>query len=238
MTSQKYAQKAMVIFSGGQDSTTCLALAKERHQEVHAITFAYNQRHQVELKAAKAIAETMQLKSHAVVDLGPIFTSTSPLVSERAVDQYDSVDDLPGGLEATFVPGRNVLFLTLAASYAYARSITDIYIGVCEEDFGGYWDCRGSFIVAMQRALSEGLYGTESTYTLHTPLLHLSKSEAVKLALDTLGEDFEKILGLTHTCYQGTPGGCGKCHACHLRDRGFREAGIADPLWKLRTTEF
>lgn len=234
MAGQQYAQKALVIFSGGQDSTTCLALAKTRHPEVHAITFAYNQRHHMELEAAKAIAHTMQLDSHTVLDLGPIFASTSPLVSDRAVAQYDSVEDLPGGLEATFVPGRNILFLTLAASYAYPHDITDIYIGVCEEDFGGYWDCRGTFIMAMQRALSEGLYGTESTYTLHTPLLHLSKSQAVKLALDTLGENFEAVLGLTHTCYQGTPGGCGKCHACHLRDRGFREAGIADPLWKIR----
>lgn len=224
----------MVVFSGGQDSTTCLALACKLHQQVHTISFSYGQRHNIELESARAISELMNVNSHTVVELGSLFDSDSPLVSNNPVTEYDSVEKLPGGLEVTFVPGRNILFLTLAASKAYSLGIKDIYIGVCEADFGGYWDCRGSFIEAMRVALGEGIYGDPSFYTLHTPLLHLSKREAVLLASKLLGLKFANVFALTHTCYQGLRGGCGKCHACLLRDRGFREAQIADPLWELR----
>jgi 7-cyano-7-deazaguanine synthase len=232
-----YERPAVVVFSGGQDSTTCLALALQRHQTVHAITFHYHQRHRIELDAARAVATALDVSSHVVVELGHLFQSTSPLVSDNPVAEYSSVEALPSGIEATFVPGRNILFLTVGAGHAHALGARDLYIGVCEADFGGYWDCRGAFIAAMQRALSQGIDGNDDSYTIHTPLLSLSKKEAVLMAQSLLGQRFSEVFALTHTCYQGVRGGCGKCHACLLRDRGFQEAGVDDPLWTLRAAQ-
>ncbi|NJR50023.1 MAG: 7-cyano-7-deazaguanine synthase QueC [Leptolyngbyaceae cyanobacterium CSU_1_3] len=235
MTGSKLTDsKALVILSGGQDSTTCAALAVQQFAEVHAVTFDYQQRHQIELESAIAVAQALHLKSHEVSAIGSILKSTSPLVSHSPLEEYASVDQLPGGVEPTFIPGRNLLFLTLAANRAVCLGIQDIFIGVCETDFAGYWDCRQRFINAMTIALGEGFYGQADAFRIHTPLMSLTKAASVHLAQTALGDRFESILSLTHTCYAGVKGGCGKCHACLLRDRGFREAGIADPIWKFR----
>jgi 7-cyano-7-deazaguanine synthase len=227
--------KALVILSGGQDSTTCAAIALQQFQEVHAVTFDYQQRHLIELESAIAVAKALNLKSHEVSAIGSILKGTSPLVSETPLDEYASADELPGGVESTFIPGRNILFLTLAANRAVCLGIRDIFIGVCETDFAGYWDCRQSFVNAMAIALGEGFYGQSNAFEIHTPLMELTKAESVQLAQTVLGDRFEEIMSLTHTCYAGVKGGCGKCHACLLRDRGFREAGIDDPIWKWRS---
>lgn len=226
--------KALVILSGGQDSTTCLAVAKQRFTEVHAVTFEYGQKHAIELESARCVAELMGVASHEVIALGRILAGTSPLVSDTPLGKYDSPDELPGGVEPTFVPGRNLLFLTLAANRAAVFGITDLFTGLCEEDFGGYFDCRKVFVDAMATALGEGIWGTPDAFTIHTPLMHLNKADSVRLAVDVLGDQFEAVMGETHTCYDGVKGGCGKCHACHLRDRGFKDAGIDDPIWRYR----
>lgn len=226
--------KALVILSGGQDSTTCLAVAKQRFTEVHAVTFEYGQKHAIELESARRVAELMGVASHEVIALGRILAGTSPLVSDTPLGKYDSPDELPGGVEPTFVPGRNLLFLTLAANRAAVFGITDLFTGLCEEDFGGYFDCRKVFVDAMATALGEGIWGTPDAFTIHTPLMHLNKADSVRLAVDVLGDQFEAVMGETHTCYDGVKGGCGKCHACHLRDRGFKDAGIDDPIWRYR----
>lgn len=226
--------KALVILSGGQDSTTCLAIASQQFQEVHAITFDYGQKHSIELDSARNVSSLMKVASHEVLEMGRILKGTSPLVSDTPLGKYETANDLPGGLEPTFVPGRNILFLTLAANRAAVLGITDLFTGLCEEDFGGYPDCRQVFVDAMQRALSEGMYGEPDLFRIHTPLMQLNKAESVRLAVDVLGERFEEVMEQTHTCYDGVKGGCGKCHACHLRDRGFNEAGIVDPIWKYR----
>lgn len=226
--------KALVILSGGQDSTTCLAVARQKFGEVHAITFDYCQRHRIEIDSAIAIAEAMGVQSYEVIYLGAILKGSSPLVSDNPVGCYESAEQLPGGTEPTFVAGRNILFLTIAANRAAVLGITDIYIGVCEADYGGYPDCRTEFIYSMAVALSHGIYGSDDSFRIHTPLMRLTKPESVKLAKDVLGDDFDRVFALTHSCYQGVKGGCGKCHACILRDRGFREAGIDDPLWQFR----
>ena len=229
--------EALVILSGGQDSTTCAALAIQQFDRVHGVTFDYGQRHQIELESAKAVAEALGLTSHEIVPIGPILQSTSPLVSSEPLAEYESAEELPGGIEATFVPGRNILFLTVAANRAARLDVRDMVLGVCQTDFAGYWDCRQSFIDGMQIALGEGMYGDAGAYRIHTPLMDLTKAESVKLAQEALGDRFEEVMGLTHTCYAGVRGGCGKCHACILRDRGFREAGVDDPIWKYRGGE-
>lgn len=227
--------KALVIFSGGQDSTTCAAIAKQVFDEVHALTINYGQRHIFEIQAAKQVATALALDSHEIIDLGRVLVSSSPLVSSNAVGVYETIEDLPGGVEPTFVPGRNALFLTIAANRAAALGAEALYAGLCQEDFGGYFDCRQEFVDAMSIALAQGFVGGDSWLKIETPLMNLSKADSVRLAFDILGAEFERVMELTHTCYNGVKGGCGKCHACHLRDRGFREAGIDDPLWKYRS---
>jgi 7-cyano-7-deazaguanine synthase len=226
--------KALCILSGGQDSTTCTAMACQQFDEVHAITFDYGQRHVVELESAIAIAKSLNLASHEIIQLGAILKGTSPLVSDTPLEQYNSTEEVSEGVEPTFVPARNILFLTLAGNRAAVLGIKDIFIGVCEADFAGYYDCRQLFIDAMSHALGEGIWGVPDSFIIHTPLMKLTKAESVHLAVEVLGDRFEEILALTHTCYAGTKGGCGKCHACLIRDRGFSEAGFADPIWKFR----
>lgn len=226
--------KALCVLSGGQDSTTCAALACQKFDQVHAITFDYGQRHAIELESAIAIAQALNLASHEIIELGPILKGASPLVADTPLGQYNSTEELPGGVEPTFVPARNILFLTLAANRAAVLGIRDIFMGVCEADFAGYYDCRQVFVDAMATAIGEGVWGDPGAFVIHTPLMQLTKAESVNLALEVLGDRFLEIFALTHTCYAGTKGGCGKCHACLIRDRGFQKAGIDDPIWQFR----
>lgn len=227
------SKKALVILSGGADSTTCAVLAKQQFEEVYAITFNYGQRHIVEMQSAIEVAEALNIQ-HEIIDLGDnILKSMSPLVSASVLGTYQDKASLPTGVENTFVAGRNILFLTIAGNRASHLNIDDIFIGVCQEDFGGYYDCRQVFIDKMSDALNEGIYG-QQRLIIHTPLMNMTKAESIRVAYDILGEDFDKIFSLTHTCYAGIAGGCGKCHACILRDEGFKEAGINDPLWGIR----
>ena len=227
--------EALVILSGGQDSTTCLGKAKQEFNGVHAVTFDYGQRHSIEIEKSKQIAKRVGVKSHEIIELGDdILKGSSPLISDNELGKYESAEELPDGVEPTFVAGRNILFLTIAANRAHVLGIQNLYTGVCQEDFGGYWDCRQSFIWEMEKALSQGIYGNMTGIRVHTPLMNLSKKDSVILAKNTFKDDFDDVFGLTHTCYDGVEGGCGKCHACILRDRGFGEAGLDDPLWKIR----
>ena len=221
--------KCLVVLSGGQDSTTCLYWAKEKYDEVHAITFDYGQKHLIEIAASKRIVELAGVESHHLVAVGPILGGTSPLTDHSLkVGQYKDVESLPGGIEATFVPARNILFLTIAANRASCLGIRDIVTGVCEEDFGGYPDCRRDFIDAMEKALGEGIYGIPHAIQIHTPLMFLSKKESVDMANSLDG--CLKALAFSHTCYNGDYPPCGSCHACLLRAKGFDEAGVYDPL--------
>ena len=215
---------ALVIFSGGQDSTTCLYWAKQRFKQVSAVTFCYGQRHRREIESARVIAGMAGI-AHEVVDIGAVFAGSSPLTCDRPLAQYHDADSLPQGLEDTFVPGRNILFLTVAANRAYVSGCNHVVIGVTQEDFGGYPDCRDHFIEAMQTALSLGL---DRPLQIHAPLQHLRKKEIVELAAKLDG--CMEALAHSTTCYAGSLPPCGTCHSCLLRSRGFAEAGIADPL--------
>jgi 7-cyano-7-deazaguanine synthase len=220
----------LVVFSGGQDSTTCLYWAKERFREVLAVTFDYGQRHRREIDAAREIAAMAGCKSHEIILVEGILASTSPLVDARQeVDQYGGVEELPGGIEPTFIPSRNILFLTIASNRAYVKGIKDLVTGVSAADYGGYPDCRPGFVRAMEETLRQGL---ETEVTIHTPVISMSKKETVLLASKLPG--CMDALAYSHTCYKGELPPCGSCHACLLRARGFEEAGIEDPLMNPR----
>lgn len=225
--------RAMVVLSGGQDSTTCLFWAKRVFDEVHAVTFGYGQRHKREIGAASYIATLAGVASHEVVYLDDVLRSRSPLVDHKqeleTYPDFDTMDRVIGSrVELTFVPMRNSLFLTVAANRAVARDIFDLVTGVCEEDNANYPDCRGAFIDLQQRTIASALGLPADGFRIHTPLISMTKAQSVKLAMDTPG-CFD-ALAYSHTCYEGGYPPCGKCHACVLRAHGFEEAGVEDPL--------
>ncbi len=217
-------EMALVVLSGGQDSTTCLYWAIDRFgtANVSTISFDYGQRHKIELECAARIAKHASVGNACL----PINTFAA-LGGDALTDRHIAVDSqisAESGLPNTFVPGRNLVFLTFAAAYAYQRGIDHLVTGVAQTDYSGYPDCREETMRALQQALRAGM---ESTVSIHTPLMHFSKKETVELAVQ-LGA--LPAMALTHTCYNGKRPPCGKCPACELRAKGFAEAGIEDPL--------
>jgi 7-cyano-7-deazaguanine synthase len=215
--------KALVVLSGGQDSTTCLywAIDKFGKDNVSSITFDYGQRHRIELECASKVADRVGVANSRV----PIDTFTAlggnALTDDITVAEgATATDTLPN----TFVPGRNLIFLTYAAAYAFQRDIGHLVTGVAQTDYSGYPDCRDETMKSLQQTLRLGL---ESAVEIHTPLMHLSKKETVQLAAGLGAID---AMAFTHTCYNGERPPCGQCAACILRAKGFAEAGIADPL--------
>jgi len=213
---------AVVVLSGGQDSTTCLLWAKQKFSgEIEAITFDYGQRHRIELESAARVASIANVP-HKILPINTFNTlGGNALTGEIEVS---SELDSESGLPNTFVPGRNLIFLTFAAAYAYQRKISNLVTGVAQTDYSGYPDCREKTIQALEKAINLGM---ESEVNIHTPLMFKSKKETVELARD-LGA--LKAMGYTHTCYHGQQPPCGACPACILRAKGFEEAGIPDPL--------
>lgn len=224
--------KVLVVLSGGQDSTTCLYHAKSLGHEVHAVTFDYGQRHWREIESAKQIGLYAEVASHELVTLGPILRGTSPLVSNAPLEQYKDHQSLPGGLEKTFVPMRNQLFLTIAANRAYVLGTNIIVTGVSAEDYGGYPDCRPSFIRAFEKVSSLGTFtgepDTQPALEVVTPVMRLTKKQTVEMALG-LSKCYG-ALALSHTSYDGAYPPTGQDHATLLRAKGFEEAGVPDPL--------
>ncbi|MGD0566024.1 MAG: 7-cyano-7-deazaguanine synthase QueC [Candidatus Goldiibacteriota bacterium] len=214
--------KCLVLLSGGQDSTTCLFWAKKKFGITETVSFDYGQRHRIELKSAAKIAGLAGVKNSVIVIKEFEAIKYSALLDLKAdVSKKHSLNkDLP----ATFVPGRNILFLTAAAALAYTKGIKNIVIGVSQVDYSGYPDCRGEFIKSMEKSLSLGM---EYPLKIHTPLIKLDKKKTVLLAKKLGALD---IMKHTHTCYEGANPPCGKCPACLLREKGFKEAGIKDPL--------
>lgn len=220
---------ALVVLSGGQDSTTCLFRALQSHTLVHAITFDYGQRHKREIQAAMLIAAYADVFSHEVLKLpADVLHSSSPLVSNNALEQYADAASLPGGIEKTFIPMRNQLFLTLAANRAVEKKAMFVYTGVCETDFGGYPDCRRDFIDALENTTNHSLEGTGHKLCIRTPLMHMTKADTVRLAM--LLPHCWEALAYSHTAYDGNYPPTGHDHASLLRARGFEEAGVPDPL--------
>ena len=222
-------KKASVLLSGGLDSTTALYLAKsEGFGEIYALTFEYGQKHDRELRAAREVARAAGVKEHKFVKLllnqwdGCSLTDPKMEVPDGDL-RRDTVPD-------TYVPARNMVFLSVAASYADALGVEDIYIGVSEVDYSGYVDCREEFIRSMERTINLGtVLGAERGrhITIHAPFMHMAKADEIRLGA-RLGVDY----GLTWTCYRGGDRPCGTCDSCLLRAKAFAEAGMEDPLVK------
>lgn len=225
------------MLSGGQDSTTCLFWAKRAYDVVHAVSVRYGQRHAVELDAAQTIARIGNVASWKILDLGALAQlGGSSLVAAGEVRPTGGLQDreAPEGLPTTFVPGRNLLFLGLAASYAIQVGAKHIVTGVSQADYSGYPDCRGPFVRAMEVAVNEAMPSSARGLRIEAPLLDLDKRETVLLARD-LGDECWKALGESVTCYEGARPGCGRCPACALRAAGFQAAGLVDPASEGRT---
>lgn len=215
--------KSLVVLSGGQDSTTCLywAIARFGRENVETLTFDYGQRHRIELDCAQQVAEIAAVP-HAVLPLNTFAVLGGSALTDNIQVQPGTNPDT--GLPNTFVPGRNLIFLTFAAAYAYPRGIHHLVTGVAQTDYSGYPDCREATLKALEQTIRLGM---DYDITLHTPLMFKSKRETVELARD-LGA--QEALAYTHTCYNGTQPPCGQCPACQLRARGFAEVGIPDPV--------
>ena len=216
--------KAVVLLSGGLDSAVALYVAKQAGHEVHAISFDYGQRHNKELNCAKAIAQKAGVASHNIVTLNLDLWGGSSLTDKSMSVENGDVNrtDIP----VTYVPARNMVFLSIAASLAEAKGARHIYIGVSQVDYSGYVDCRREFINAMQEAINKGtVMGAEKgeTITIHAPFINMTKSQEI-----TLGQELGVDFGLTWSCYRGGDKPCGTCDSCLLRAKAFEEAGIED----------
>jgi 7-cyano-7-deazaguanine synthase len=221
---------AVRLLSGGLDSATCLAFARREGFDCYALSFDYGQRHRVELQSAARIAKVLGAQQHVVAPIDLRLFGGSALTADIAVPKSRSDQEMGAGIPVTYVPARNTVFLSFALAWAEVLDSSDIFIGVNAIDYSGYPDCRPEFIESFERmanlATKAGVEG-RTNIRIHTPLIHLSKSAIVKLAME-LGLN----MGLTHSCYDPDESGrpCGACDSCILRRRGFEEAGIRDPL--------
>jgi 7-cyano-7-deazaguanine synthase len=222
-------RRAVVLLSGGVDSTTTLAIANAQGFETYALSFRYGQRHALELDAARRVAEALGVARHVVLDIDLRAFGGSALTDDFAVPKGRDPSAMAGEIPVTYVPARNTVFLACALAWAETLGASDIFIGVNAIDYSGYPDCRPEFISAFETlanvATKAGVEGT-MRLKIHTPLIEMRKAEIIRAGL-ALGVDY----GLTLSCYDPGPDGtpCGACDSCVLRARGFAEAGVADP---------
>ena len=221
--------KAIVLLSGGLDSTTTLAIAQRDGHDLHAMTFRYGQRHEIEVDAARRVATAAGVRDHVVVDIDLRTFGGSALTSDTAVPKDRHVDAIRHGVPITYVPARNTIFLSFGLAWAEVLHASDIYVGVNAVDFSGYPDCRPEYIAAYQKmadlATRAGIEGRGAK--IRTPLISLTKAEIIKLGT-SLGVDY----AMTTSCYDPTVHGvaCGHCDSCLLRLKGFADAGMKDPI--------
>jgi 7-cyano-7-deazaguanine synthase len=222
-------KRAVVLLSGGIDSTTTLAITIAEGYEAYALSFDYGQRHQIETEAARRVANSLGAKEHRVTKIDMRVFGGSALTDNIAVPKQRSGKEIADGIPITYVPARNTIFLAYALAWAEVIGASNLFLGVNAIDYSGYPDCRPEFIEAFETLANLGTKaGVEGRrFQIHTPLIKFSKAEIVRKAVE-LGVDFS----LTHSCYDPTPEGlaCGECDSCLLRLKGFREAGIKDPI--------
>ena len=221
--------RAVLLLSGGLDSTTLLALARSQGLEVHALTFRYGQRHSAELESARRVARFFGVEHHVVADIDLRAVGGSALTSDIAVPKDRPAGELMHGVPVTYVPARNTIFLSFALAWAEVLEATSIHIGVNALDYSGYPDCRPEYIEAFQRMADLATKGAAEDgrrVEIRAPLMRLTKREIIALGL-RLGVDYS----ITASCYDPGPDGeaCGHCDACQLRLRGFADNGVADP---------
>ena len=223
-------QKAVVLLSGGIDSTTTLAIAQKTGFTAYALSFRYGQRHEIELKAAACIAGNLHVARHLIVDIDLRLIGGSALTGNIDVPKNRSVEQMGKDIPVTYVPARNTIFLSYALAWAEVIGSDDIFIGVNALDYSGYPDCRPEYIAAYEKmanlATKAGVEGNQKL-TIHTPLIEMSKADIIRQGIE-LGVDYS----LTHSCYDPSAGGlaCGECDSCLLRLKGFQEAGVTDPI--------
>lgn len=215
-------KKAVVLLSGGLDSTTCMSVAAQEGYEIYSMSFDYGQRHQRELEAAKAVARYYQVKEHRIIKIDNVGGSALT-DSSLQVPDYVENDEIP----ITYVPARNILFLSYALGYGEVIGAEAIFIGISSVDYSGYPDCRPEFLEAYQKVAQVGTKAGANGQTIEikAPLIHLSKAETIRLAAHNGAP-----LHLTTSCYRGGEKACGTCDSCTLRLRGFDEAGHKDPI--------
>ncbi len=225
-------KRAVVLLSGGLDSATVLAVARSEGFELYAISFSYGQRHAWELQAAKRVASSIGVAEHRTVAIDLRAFGGSALTDDIAVPKGRTTQEMTSSIPITYVPARNTIFLSYALAWAEVLGANDVYLGVNALDYSGYPDCRPEYIAAFEKmanlATKAGVEGRQEL-KIHTPLIALSKAEIIRLGRD-LGVDY----GLTSSCYDPSHTGepCGQCDSCLLRQKGFRENGIEDPLLK------
>jgi 7-cyano-7-deazaguanine synthase len=222
--------KAVVLLSGGLDSTTTLAVARQRGYDLYALTFRYGQRHQVEVKAAQEIAKRFETIEHVIVDINLQIFGGSALTADVPVPKGRSLQEMSGGIPITYVPARNTIFLSFALAWAEVLNSSDIFIGVNAVDYSGYPDCRPEFIDAyarMANLATKAAVAGDCKVRIHAPLIKLSKAQIVRKGME-LGVDYS----LTSSCYDPSPIGeaCGACDSCLLRLKGFTENRLTDPI--------
>jgi 7-cyano-7-deazaguanine synthase len=221
---------AVVLLSGGLDSTTTLAIAKHEGFRLHALTFQYGQRHAIEVEAARRVAQTFDVERHVIVDIDLRVFGGSALTDALVVPKNRTPEEISDGIPVTYVPARNTVFLAYALAFAEVTQSEDIFLGVNALDYSGYPDCRPEYIQAfeaMANLATKAAVEGRQRMRIHTPLVHLSKAQIIRRGLE-LGVDY----GLTHSCYDPSADGspCGQCDACLLRLKGFKEVGVADPV--------
>lgn len=225
-------EKAMVVLSGGQDSTTALFWAKQRYKEVHAVTIDYGQRHRIEIEAAKRVAQLagIEVANHQVINVEGVLRSASPLTSDSKLEKYPdfkTMDKVIGDrVELTFVPMRNMLFFTIAANRAIEKGIRTLVTGICQEDNANYPDCREEFRYTVEQTINRSLGIVD--FEIEAPLMFKTKAETVQLAMRLKG--CYKALAYTHTSYDGQYPPIDNNHSNVLRAHGFEQAGVPDPL--------
>jgi 7-cyano-7-deazaguanine synthase len=221
-------KSAVVLLSGGLDSATTLAIAKEEGYEVFALSFRYGQRHEIEIGAAEKIAKALDVREHRVIEIDLRGFGGSALTDAIEVPKNRGADEMANGIPVTYVPARNTIFLSYALAWAEVIGAQDIFIGVNALDYSGYPDCRPEFIAQFEKlarlATKAGVNGVP--YRIHAPLIEMTKAQIIRKAAK-LGVQFSLI----HSCYDPGADGtaCGQCDSCQLRRKGFREAGIEDP---------
>lgn len=224
-----HIKKAVVLSSGGIDSTTVMAMAKHEGFEIHSLSFFYGQRHAVELEAARKVADTLGAARHLVINIDLKKIGGSSLTNDMDVPKARDERAMSREIPVTYVPARNTIFLSFALAWAEVLESSDIFIGVTAIDYSGYPDCRPEYIHAFERmanlATKAGVEGI-TKIKINTPLIRLTKAQIIKKGIG-LGVDYS----LTHSCYDPSPQGlaCGRCDSCFLRKKGFKEAGIPDP---------
>ncbi len=223
-------KKAVILLSGGLDSTTVMAIARSNGYEIYGLSFRYGQRHVLELEAARRVAGALKAKEHLVMDLDLAKIGGSALTGDIDVPKGRDEGEMKGEIPVTYVPARNTIFLSHALAWAEVLGASDIFIGVNAIDYSGYPDCRPEYIEAFERmanlATKAGVEG-QTRVRIRARLINMTKTDIIRKGIE-LGVDY----GMTHSCYDPSPEGmpCGRCDSCLLRKKGFRETGITDPV--------